>query len=119
MRRVLVTCLVVPLLLSACGTDEAGSGEAGRPAGTSGESSPSAQAAADDAVDTFLTLTAQQVCDVQGQVYENAEDLAAAYDSEPDYRGLDAADVRRLRHRLERDAGFSEQLNQRVARTCG
>jgi len=115
--RATLAIALVPFLLTSCGGSERPADQ--EPPPEAATSSPAGSVAGEDAEEVFLRVTAQHACDVQGQVYEDPEALAKAYDSLPDYPGLDEAQVERLQARLENDADLSGALNEQVARICG
>jgi hypothetical protein len=107
--RSLVAALAGVLLLAGCGS---ASDDTAAPTGTGPTSVGSDRT-------RFLELTAQHVCEVQGQVYPDAAALADAFETAPEYPGIPADRVQTLTRRLETDPGFARALNGRIADTCG
>lgn len=106
--------VVAGLVLAGCGSSGDGEGGAADPDPTGTPTATSGSAPA-----TFLKLTAEHLCAVQDKVYPDAAALADAYETAPDYPGVDPTEVRRLTRRLETDRGFARDLNDRITDTCG
>ncbi|GAA4117583.1 hypothetical protein GCM10022415_15630 [Knoellia locipacati] len=108
--------------LAACGS----SGSSGT-SSTSGSdaSAPTTTASAQGAStspgaeDEFLRLTATHLCTVQGTVYDDPADLAAAYEGAPAYPSLSDEQVAAFDKRVTSDPAFSARLLEQVATACG
>ena len=112
--RVLVG-LALLVSLAGCG------GTSGNTASPSPSTTPTAQGASASAgaEDEFLRLTATHLCTVQGTVYDDPADLAAAYEGAPDYPSLSDEQVAALNQRVTGDPAFSARLLEQVATACG
>ena len=107
------TALLGVLLLAGCVTSSGG-GDAADDTTTAPTVTPTASVPK-----AFLEQTAQHLCAVQGKVYPDAAALADAFETAPEYPGIEASEVRRLSRRLETDTRFARDLNDRISATCG
>lgn len=106
-----------------------GCGDAGNPtpasstaavaaASAAGSGRADARTAQQRAEDTFITINAAHLCTVQSTVYDNPQDMDAAYRSTPPYPGLDTAQIKQFQQRLTTDSAFAERLSSHLRQTC-
>jgi hypothetical protein len=70
------------------------------------------------AEDTFIGITAAQLCNIGQTVYDDANALADAYQSAPAYPGMSAQQIAELTRRLRTDRTFADRLTEQLHRSC-
>jgi hypothetical protein len=80
-----------------------------------GTTSTSAQR---DAEANFLGVTAAHMCNAQSSVFDDPKALAEAFESTPDYPGLDTETVAKLKQRLSTDPDFIARLTRQLQVSC-
>lgn len=123
-----VACVLVMLSAAGC----AGAATAAPPAPAAAAASTGARVAAaakptapgdertarQRAEDTFIAVTAANLCTVQSSVYADPEAMAAAYVKVPLYPGLTAQQVVAFRALVTTDKAFAARVYRRLQGIC-